>query len=107
MKDYGTVDYNGKTYTLTQEAYVDNYGTKGAVRYYAHAIDEAGNEYIIAWDTTEAWDLATERAKLDAESYLDEADAERLAELLDLVLPDVSDESNACDWGNPVRVTPS
>ena len=54
--DYGTVTFNGVLYTLTQDAYCDNYGTDGGVRYYAHATDAAGNKYRVAWDTTIEWD---------------------------------------------------
>jgi hypothetical protein len=73
-RDFGNVDFEGITYTLTQDAYCDNYGTDGGVRYYAHAVDGAGNKYLLAWDTTQAW--------MDAE--------------------DCDDESNACDWSSPV-----
>lgn len=43
---------NGLTVTLTDDATMDNYGTDGEVRYYASAVDAAGNEYRVAWDTT-------------------------------------------------------
>ena len=106
-QDYGAVEHDGKTCTLTTQAVADNYGTDGGVRYYADATDEAGNAYRIAWDTTEKWDLAQERARLEGESFLDDDEAERFAELQDMVLPDVNDESNACDWDRPVKVTPA
>jgi hypothetical protein len=77
-QDHGTVEFNGITYTLTQDAYCDNYGTDGGVRYYAHATGPDGGEYRVAWDTTEAWDA------LDGEDRWDEGDA--------------------CDWADPVEV---
>lgn len=104
-RKYGTVKHDGKTLWLTDQAVCDNYGTDGGVRYYAKAIDSDGHTYNVAWDTTEAWDLAQEQAMLAAASNLDDEQAARLAELDDMVLPDVNDESNACDWGAPARIT--
>lgn len=86
LRDFGTVAHDGKTLILTEQAYMDNYGTNGAVRYYAHAVDYDGNIYRIAWDTTAAWDDECEKAKNGEYSgYLD-------------------DESNACDWDNPAEI---
>jgi hypothetical protein len=104
-KQYGTIKHAGVTLWLTEQAVCDNYGTDGGVRYYAKAIGSDGNTYNVAWDTTEAWDLASERAMLSAESNLDDKQTARLAELDDMALPDVNDESNACDWGTPARIT--
>ncbi len=104
--EFGTVTHEGVEYQLTEQAYASNYGTDGGVRYYASAIDLEGIFYEVAWDTTEAWDLSNEREKLRADSYLKyPEEEERLAELEGMVLPDVSDESNACDWLSPVLVT--
>jgi hypothetical protein len=75
-RDYGSVQYNGQTLAMTQYAYCDNYGTYGAVRYYAQAKDADGNVYRVAWDTTAEWDA------LEPE--------------------DRTDESDACDWSAPV-----
>lgn len=77
-RDYGRVEHKGKTLTLMQDAYCDNYGTDGGVRYYASARDAAGNIYRIAWDTTAEWD--------------------------DMDPEDQDDESNACAWDNPASV---
>ncbi len=112
LRDFGTVEHNGKTLILTEQAYMDNYGTDGAVRYYAHAIDDEGNTYRVAWDTTAEHDMACELAILEGreemrEKYgdeLSEADAKRLAELREMNLPDPSDESIACDWSEPAEV---
>lgn len=87
-KDYGTVEFKGATYTLTQDAYCDNYGTDGAVRYYASAVDANGNKYLVAWDTTETWNEAQELYKATGE-----------------VSGYIEDESNACDWDSPTAVT--
>lgn len=75
--DYGTVHFEGKELTITQAAYCDNYSTDGAVRYYATATDSAGNSYQVAWETTQEWNSG-------------EVDTE--------------DESNSCDWDNPIEV---
>jgi len=99
--------------TLLQDAYINNYGTNGGVRYCAVAKDDDGNEYEVIWDTTPAWDMACELAKLEAwkeqcEDHNDdfsEEDAERLAELSEKVNSSLcDDESNACDWDNPTEI---
>lgn len=94
ITDFGTVNYQGKILTLTQQAYADNYGTNGGVRYYAHAVDADGNEYIVAWDTTGEWDTQREIYKRDGDSTDEGARA----------LAYVEDESNACDWDSPANV---
>jgi hypothetical protein len=112
MRDYGTVDYQGKTYALTQDAYPENYRTDGEVRYYASATGPDGAEYEVAWETTQGWNTASAEAKRVEEllaeqryGYLDEAEETELATLLDS--PNTSwldDESNACDWDRPIDV---
>jgi len=112
--EYGMVTFEGKVYKLTEQAYMDNYGTNGEIRYYAHAEDKDGNRCRVAWDTTAEHDMACELAILEdreemRQKYgdeLSEADAERLAELREMNLPDPSDESIACDWSKPVEVIP-
>jgi hypothetical protein len=86
--NYGTVNFNGTAYTLTQDAYPENYGTDGAVRYYAAAVDADGNKYLVTWETTEVWDKAQESYKVTGE-----------------VNGYIEDENNACDWDNPISVT--
>ena len=103
-KSYGTIEHDGKTLYLLNQAVVDNYGTDGMVRYYADAIDAEGVEYRVAWDTTEDWDMAREFAGLMSRSNPSDSEIARIEELIDMVLPDVSDESNACDWGSPVSI---
>lgn len=89
-KEFGTATMNGLTVALTQNAYPDNYGTDGGVRYYAHAVDKNGNTYIVAWDTTQEWDN-------NQQAYKD--DPAENSWLLDC------DESHSCDWDNPVSIT--
>lgn len=103
-KANGTIEHGETTLYLLDQAVADNYGTEGLIRYYARAIDVEGAEYRIAWDTTNDWDLACEFARLMAESDPDDDQIARIEELADMVLPDVSDESNACDWDAPVSV---
>ena len=86
-KVQGTVQHGNITLALTQDAYADNHGTWRGVRYYARAIDDAGNDYRVAWDTTAAWDAAQ---------------AEYLADPENAIIPD--DESKACDWTRPVEI---
>lgn len=48
MKDYEKVTFEGKEYTLTQEAYYQ----AGEGKYTASAIDAEGNEYNVWWTIT-------------------------------------------------------
>jgi hypothetical protein len=72
MIDYGTTNFEGRKYTLTQEAYYN----AGTGMYEAHVVDESGKEYkayfeIIdgheddEWEDTMCdWDHATDIEKL-------------------------------------------
>jgi hypothetical protein len=98
--DYGTVNFKGKTYTLTQQASAENYGTNGGVRYYASAVDANGNKHIVIWDTTPEWDAAQAEAEKVARRYAPQSAPEYEYPAI------LGDESNACDWDNPAEVTP-
>jgi len=63
VKQYGEVEFKGKKYALTENAYCDNY--KDGIRYFARAIDKDGNEYEVHWETTYQWDLSNEYDKLE------------------------------------------
>lgn len=103
--EFGTAEFGGVEYTLAEQATADNFGTEGLIRYYAKATSPDGDTVMFAWNTTECWDLAEERAKLESESNPTPEQEERLSALDGMVLPDVSDESNACDWDSPFSVT--
>ena len=78
---HGTVNHNGITIYLTQDAYCFNDGV-----YAAAGKDVAGNVYEVRWNTTQAWDDACEAAKNgDITGF-------------------VEDESHACDWDEPYQV---
>jgi len=89
-KKYGEVSLGNITVALTQDAYCDNYGTDGDVRYYADAIDTAHNPYRVSWDTVEGWS-----------NHIIGTDG-------DCIVEDCrgwcEDESNACDWDSPVLI---
>ena len=54
---FGTVNHNGKTLTLTQQAYLHCDGSDTGERYYrASAIDSDGNEYKVRWEIREGFD---------------------------------------------------
>ena len=76
MSDYGTVEYRGKTLTLTQQAYSQTYCGFEPV-YEAHAVDIEGNEYKITWEMSDYF--------IDCLNNWQEDD-------------DVLDEGDACDW---------
>jgi|HubBroStandDraft_4_1064222.scaffolds.fasta_scaffold11096_4 hypothetical protein len=50
MENYGTVEYKGKTLTLTQQPYICD--LIGSNHYVAMAEDEEGNEYEIKYPIT-------------------------------------------------------
>ena len=112
-KRYGTVKVDGKKYWLKQQAFVDNYGTDGGVRYYASAIDRRGNQFKIAWDTTASWDAMNKAVNLrerikQAENNGEDCLVERHE--LEQITSDWGDvdsynfdESDACDWDKPVE----
>ena len=105
-----TVTLGKLTVTLTAEPYCDNYGTDGEVRYYAHAVDDQGNEYRVAWEVTDEWADGQElydRAMSLTDQHRDLTEEEEAEiEAYDLVSAIVEDESNACDWDNPVEIIP-
>ncbi len=65
---FGDISYNGRTISLTQQAYLA--GSNEAPRYQASAVDADGNEYQVQW--------------IPYDNYQD-----RMAE---------DDESACCDW---------
>lgn len=80
----GKCRHDGVDLALAADAVMDNYGTCGEVRYYADAFDRNGAEYRVTWGTTQKWDDRSENPE-EYESWLE-------------------DESNACDWDNPIEV---
>lgn len=57
MKDqgFGTVEFEGKEYTLKQQAYID--GKADERPYYrAMAVDQEGNEHEVTWDVVDNWE---------------------------------------------------
>lgn len=86
-KKFGTVNHDGITLALTQQAYANNYGTDGGVCYRASAIDAEGRAYLARWDTTDAWDAREAAYRADPENA-----------------SPAEDESEACDWSAPVEI---
>lgn len=90
-RDYGTIEFEGKTYTLTQEPYIN--GTYDEEPFYlANAIDDEENEYEVEWEINDSTRDAYEEIKRQREN----------GETPNYSL--VQDESDACDWDNPVEV---
>ena len=112
-RDFGTVKYEGKTYTLTCDAWCSNYGTSGNVAYYAYAKDSDGKEYRVMWLTTELYDLSCELQQLELRINDNFRSVEELNEIQKRIEELESqgikscyceDESNACDWEIAYRV---
>ena len=74
-----TVKFEGKEFTLTQDAYVD--GTNENPYYKAAGIDSDGNKVIVKWEMYPHW---------FNEDGLHNSEME--------------DEGDACDWDKPVDV---
>ena len=91
VKANGSVMHGSTEIALTQQAYVEN-SARGGVQYQAVGIDQQGNQYMVVWDTTQAWDDAQE-AYHAAMRNGGNPDAGILG-----------DESNACDWEAPVSI---
>lgn len=118
--NFGTVNFEGKELKITQEAYVDNYGTDGEVRYYANAVDTDGNEYQVTWETTKEFDqsevlfhLIEELEVLKSHKSFDEGMINRIDELeaeIEKMENDgigssyCEDGSNACNWDEPFSI---
>lgn len=117
-----TINFEGKTYKLCNDAVMDNYGTTG-VAWYASAEDDFGNLYRVVYLPTSAYSAACKIAPLEEmignpelrqrslearnDSELAEAIADIMAEFGlddDEQLPDPADESMACDWDAPHNV---
>lgn len=92
--DFGNIEYNGVTITLTEQAYASNYGTDGDVRYYAAGVDDKDNKYQVSWELTPEWQEQQERHR-----------TERHGDTYDGVECDCNDdESTACNWDAPSAV---
>ena len=54
---YGTVQHNGMTLTLTQQAFITCDGSNTGECYYsAGAVDADGNEYKVRWEIRDGFD---------------------------------------------------
>jgi hypothetical protein len=81
---HGIVNFGAIQITLSQEAYCNNAG-----QYLAAGTGSDGNEYLVEWATTAAWDDAQELCRTTGE-----------------VSGFAEDESKACDWDSPTQITP-
>lgn len=74
-ENFGTVEFENKELTLTQEAFADSDFSNGyeSTVYKAHAVDNEGNEYKVYWTPVDNLD-------------------------------EITDESEACDWTEPSKV---
>lgn len=96
MSQPTTIKYDGKQYTITQDAYID--GTNETILYRAHGVDADGNAVRVTWGVTEQWQTDEDllRDGNDDSGIVQDDHKDALARL--------NDESNACDWDNPIAV---
>lgn len=108
----GVIEDSGHndTLTLTSMPEAGNYGTTGGVRYYASAVDQAGNRYCVAWDTTQEWAAMNAAYNKGYRDFADD-DAQVLADVIDeygldadWIPCDPADETYACDWDSPASI---
>jgi hypothetical protein len=108
--EYGSINYKGKTYTVTEQPQTDNYYPNGGnvvLAYYAHATDADGNRYMVRWMPTQAWLDACELSRLQSQSDTDDyADHIAAMEAAGVDANILDDEEQACDWDNPAAVDP-
>lgn len=90
MKNYGTLTHKEKEYTLIQQPYIG--GINEEPYYLANAIDSKGNEYEVEWELNE----------YTREKYVELERQIEAREVPNYSL--VEDESNACDWDNPIDI---
>ncbi len=57
------INFEGKTYTLTQDAYIDG-PAEGTPYYRAMAIDQEGNEYEVTWEVVENWEQIEDESEM-------------------------------------------
>lgn len=110
LESNGTVTHKGNAlYLLSQARVCESNNEWYADKYEADAIDADGNAYRVYWQTTEEWDEACEYANLETyiaqckrqHEEVSQEDMDRFALLDAKTLPDVNDESNACNWDKP------
>lgn len=66
--NFGTLNHNGQTLTLTQQAFLDCDGSNTGERYYsASAVDAYGNQYKIRWEIYQGFDGEDESDACDWE----------------------------------------
>ena len=112
--EFGSVCAGERVYAQTQIAYCENHGSNGEVRYYASSIDDNGQKYLLAWETTEEWDASLKLEQLDRQLEAqhdpisqEEYNRQRASILASFGLADdfaawnTSDESHACNWDQP------
>ena len=85
-KAYGTTKFDGREYTLTQQAYIEYDSRTGMDHYIANAIceDDKQDEY----STIPSYQIIWEIPEATLEYWADGGD----------------DEGSACDWDNPDEV---
>ena len=78
------ITFEGKKYVLIEDAEMYTYQHNGwdITEYNARAIDEAGSLYSVTWEITDEFEKELEEAGI----------------------MEYVDESEACDWENPIAV---
>lgn len=87
IKNFGTIKWGAVNITIDTQPEIGNYGTDSDVRYYASGSDAHGNEYAIEWEY-----LLTDHI-MGEDGHC----------ILDTCGGYCEDESNACDWDNPIK----
>lgn len=98
-KELDSVLYNWKVFYITSEINTDD-----GVLYYAHAIDDMGYEYSVAWETTEYWKMVLEWRYLKSIEEPTSEQAARLLELEDREVEFFDDPGSECNWESPASV---
>jgi len=60
--NYGTVEFEGKEYTLTQQPYIDG-KTDDRPHYRAMAVDKEGNDHEVTWNVVDYWEIIEDESE--------------------------------------------
>lgn len=96
----GSVIFEKEEYVLTKQANAENY--KNTVRYYANAI-KGDKTYTVAWELSDKYvenDEIYKKLKVKDWDDLTQEQADNLSYLEQYF----GDETDACDWDNPIEV---
>jgi hypothetical protein len=74
--NYGSVTFDGKTYNLTQDAYINNYLDRAC--YFASATGDDGETYRVRWEIRDEFEQMSNDDESEACDWDNPADVRKL-----------------------------